>query len=140
MKPPCRQLCLGASDYHPGLMGQRAEKTGLMFILNHSDSRAKEQTLFDDYMIALLKSRTGRRLNDILKISSLDFEDVFITNLFKCLLPEDREPLVKEYRRCLSILEAQIEEFRPKKLVLFGHLVYKSLFSDSAIKTRIQTW
>ncbi|MBW3011419.1 hypothetical protein KY326_04330, partial [Candidatus Woesearchaeota archaeon] len=53
---------------------------------------------------------------------------VWITNIYKCVLPEDREPKKAEYRRCISVLEEQIRSFRPRKILACGNRVFEHLF------------
>ena len=99
-----------------------------MFVLNHSDHRALTKTLFDDYLNALQNSQTGKKLSVIFKRSNLTIDDIFITNLFKCIMP--REPTKAEYQKCFCILEEQIKKLNPDKIVMFGHWGYKTMFPE----------
>ena len=123
---PCR-LCDRAIDQSPPLIGSRAYITKFMFVLHKPDSRISGG-LFDgeiNYDVALGLSKTGKELRLLLNYCKLDSEDVYITNFFKCTLPQDQNPGAKEYRNCIKRLEEQIEEFNPNKIVFFSKFIEK---------------
>ncbi len=123
-------LCNEASNFHYGLKGTNAENTKLLFVLHKPDSRIIENCLSftDPYFIALAESATGKNLSRLLSQCELNLDDIFLTNLFKCTLPEDRNPKKTEYQNCLKILNNQILEFSPKKIVVCGRKAYEILF------------
>lgn len=131
-KIPCSSRCEGAFYYHAGLKGKNADETKILFVTNKPDSRILKPSLFDDYEIALSKSQTGQIIIDILNDCNLKLSDVFLTNMFKCLLPKDREPTRKEYESCVSLLERQVEGFKPDKMVAFGYRAYEFMFPKLA--------
>jgi uracil-DNA glycosylase family 4 len=151
-----KSLCKGpcSSDvYNPnfGLKGKNYDDSRIMFILHRSDSRAvaktsSEHTLpFDygeqnvdmTYWNALRRSDTGRATNWLLKsYCGLTWDDVYITNFFKCLLPADREPEYNEYRSCAKVMKRQIISAAPKKIVAFGYRTIEHMFPEfSKVKT-----
>lgn len=125
---PCAILCKGAFSYNPRIKGKNADATKILFVANKSDSRALNPSFFDDYEITFSKSQIGKTITELLKTSNFTLDDIFFTNIFKCLLPNDRQPTLKEYQRCVKVLEQQIKEFQPNKIVIFGHQAYKHLF------------
>lgn len=127
--PTCSNPCEGAYAYNEGLKGTDADITKLLLVMHRSDSRALRPSLFDDYQIALMESQTGKTLAQILRFSNLSWEDIYLTNVFKCILP-NRDPSREEYRKCAEVLEEQVLEFNPTKLVCFGHIAYPVMFSD----------
>jgi len=136
---PCSNVCKGAHSYHEGIKGDNADITKLLFVLNKPDKRVLVPTLYDiDYEIALSKSRTGKVLIDILKFCNLTINDVYITNLFKCVLPGDRVPRKKEYEKCVCVLEQQIKDFKPKKIIMFGRRAYEFMFPEHAKKNKLE--
>jgi uracil-DNA glycosylase family 4 len=119
--------------YLRGLKGENAGNTRLMFILHRPDSRALQTSVFGgDYETALKNSKTGQTLTEILEYCSLTWDDIFVTNVFKCLLPEDRNPTREEYERCISVLKKQIDDFGPRCMIAFGTKVYGLMFSHRA--------
>ncbi len=141
----CDSLCSGpcSSDvYAPnfGIKGSNYENSRIMFVLHRSDSRALSlaatqlampsfsgnNNVDAAYWNALRKSDTGRVISWLLKsYCNMSWDDVFVTNFFKCLLPKtakgkDREPRENEYLMCADVLRKQIISAAPKKIVAFG--------------------
>jgi uracil-DNA glycosylase family 4 len=127
--------CHAALTFHKGLEGSRAKETGLMVIVHKPDRRIEVPTLFGEdqqYISALMNSRTGRSFGELLRYCGLDWQDVLWTNLYKCSLLGDREPRMEEYRKCLPILERQIRSFRPKAIMVCGRMPYRLVLGRSA--------
>ncbi len=128
-KPPCPDPCKGAFSYSDGIKGRNADITKILFVANRADRRILQQSLFSDsYKETLLKSQTGKIINEILGFCKLTFDDIYFTNLFKCLLLDSRAPSKEEYQNCVSQLEKQVLDFKPKGIVAFGGKVYEFLF------------
>ncbi|GBE19752.1 MAG TPA: hypothetical protein ENG87_03540 [Candidatus Pacearchaeota archaeon] len=130
----CNQ-CLGASNFHYGVRGKNADRSKILFVLNKPDSRT--HSLFG-YEAALQETKTGQQLAEILKYNGITFEDIYLTNFYKCSLSHDREPSKKEYKKCLKIFKEQIKEFKPEKIVLFGRNPYMHLFPESSKKENLE--
>ncbi len=132
-KPPCPNPCKGAYAYSPGIRGGNSDLTKILFVANRADRRILQQSLFNNnYEEALLKSQTGKIINEILDFCKLTFDDIYFTNLLKCLLLNDRAPTKKEYQNCVSQLEIQVNKFKPKGIVAFGGKVYEFMFPNYA--------
>lgn len=128
-------LCQDATDFHPGLRGRNADSTKLLVVMHKPDSRISVPILIseiDPYVSALLNSRTGENLTRLLGACGLGLEDVYLTNVFKCVLSGNREPNQEEYSACLHNLEEQINEFQPRSIITSGGIPY-SLLSRNAI-------
>lgn len=97
------QLCSGAYGFNPGLLGKNASQTGIMFILHRPDERAVSTLGEESYETALRDARTGKTLSGMLGYCGLTWNDIFLTNLFKCVLLNDRQPSKEEYERCLEL-------------------------------------
>jgi uracil-DNA glycosylase family 4 len=128
-------LCSEASDFNYCLRGKNSDKTGLMIVLHRADRRINEY--LEGYWGALTNSATGIILDKMLIMAGLEFQDVYMTNFFKCLLPKDRSPSWIEYDNCKKILDGQIQEFSPNCMVIFGNSTYKHLFPKESKKARI---
>ena len=125
--------CKGAFNFHPGLKGRNSENTKLLFVANKPDNRVLETVLpsFEQYESALLSTKTGKLMYRMLGYCGLSFEDIYWTNTFKCVLPNDRNPKKKEYEKCFNnYLKKQINDFKPKKIIALGEMPYRLMFPD----------
>jgi uracil-DNA glycosylase family 4 len=138
--PPCDNPCKDAFSYSQGIKGVNADLAGILFVLNRADSRLLQQSLFNNaHLEAIIKTPTGKALDEILRYCNLSFDDVYITNLFKCLLPGDRSPRRNEYRNCTRLLEQQVDDFKPRRIVAFGNMAYAFMFPGLAAEYRFET-
>lgn len=136
IRPPCTNPCEGAYYFTPGIKGSKADLTKILLVANRADDRICQLGLFNhSHLAALLKSKTGRALQEILAEAGMSFEDVYFTNAFKCLLPGNKDPSRQEYKNCAGVLESQVLEFQPRKIVAFGRMAYESMFPEAAEKT-----
>lgn len=116
-----------------------ADAKGILFLLNRADSRLLQQSLFNNtHLEAIVKTPTGKILREIVDYCNLSFDDVYITNLFKCLLPGDKEPKRKQYQSCVRLLDVQIADFEPQKIVAFGSKVYEFMFPAYAAENNFE--
>lgn len=124
-------LCKDAIAFHDGIKGRNSDFTKLLFVLNRPDKRILQKALigFDDYETALFGTKTGLELNNIIDYCSLTFDDVYITNVFKCVLKSDKTLSDTRYNMCYeNYFKKQIEEFKPEKMILFGGASYNLMF------------
>jgi uracil-DNA glycosylase family 4 len=131
-------LCKRAYQFNYGLKGRNADNTRFLFILNRADKRLN--TILPGlptYETALRTSATGSILEQALEYSGLTFERIYITNFFKCLLPQDASPGLEECKNCLTVLNHQIAEFQPKKIIAFGNRPYQNMFPEQAKKQKL---
>ena len=128
-------LCEKAFNFNPGLKGKNADITKLLFVLHRSDTRTFEY--FENYWGAFVNSATGVILDRMLKKADLDLPDIYITNLFKCLLPKNSRPSSEQYQNCLKIFEQQVRTFEPRAMVVFGNMSYKYIFQGKYSKHKI---
>lgn len=133
-KAPCSKKCKDSQFYIPELKGRNADNSKIIFVLHRPSHKILQKSLFgftDDYFRALNNSETGKCLQKIIERSNLGFEDIYLTNVFKCFLTDDRNPTQDEYNNCLSIFEKQVDKFSPRKIVVFGQPAYNLLFPRS---------
>src|SRR4030042_4094303 len=116
-------LCSNTEGFHYGVKGKNSYKTKILFVLNKPDSRIFRNALptMDPYFIAFAETRTGKQVMEMLDYCELRIDDIYMTNSFKCVLRKNWEPSIEEYKRCFNKhLKKQIQEFNPKKTVVFG--------------------
>ena len=74
--------------------------------------------------------RSGKFLDEMLKLADLKKENVFLTEAVKCHPPKNRNPLIKELKICKELwLEKQIELIKPELIVILGRSALKSLLN-----------
>ncbi len=72
---------------------------------------------------------SGQILNELLKGANLNREDIYMTNLIKCMLPKYRKPKTKEIKSCSQYLDREIEIIKPQILVPSGFHAIKYIFT-----------
>ena len=73
--------------------------------------------------------KAGGLLNKMLSSVGLSSEDVYIANLLKCRLPDNRDPHVEEITHCSSFLSKQIALVAPDLILAVGHLAGQFLLN-----------
>jgi len=70
----------------------------------------------------------GKFLNELLSLAELKREDVYITNVVKCYLPENKVT-EEEVKVCTSLyLDKQIEIIKPKIIITLGNVATEYIF------------
>ena len=101
----------GSGDYNADLMlvgdvpGVNEDNQGVPFI-------GKEGKLLDRILSAIGKNRRS---------------DVYLANVLKCYIPQNRNPLLSEISKCESYLFKQIEFINPKVILALGRISGKVL-------------
>jgi DNA polymerase len=71
---------------------------------------------------------SGKVLDDLLESNNIERDDLYMTNLVKCMLPKYRKPKQDEIDICSDYLDKEIELTNPEILVPFGHYATTYLF------------
>jgi len=78
--------------------------------------------------------RSGKFLDELLKIAAIEREDIFITGACKCHPENNRTPRVSELKKCKELwLDQQIELIKPKLVVILGRSALKSLLNKNKL-------
>ena len=64
----------------------------------------------------------GKFLDEMLSIIDLGRENCYITNIVKCLPPQNRDPLNIEQEACIGYLRNQVALLKPKIIVCLGRI------------------
>jgi len=72
---------------------------------------------------------SGKVLDELLRISDTDREEIYMTNLVKCMLPKYRKPKQDEIDICSDYLDKEIELINPEILVPLGHYANTYIFT-----------
>lgn len=76
---------------------------------------------------------TGRVLDELFKEIDLDRDEIYMTNLIKCMLPKYRKPKQDEIDICTHYLDKEIEIINPDTLVPFGYCATRHIFEKYSL-------
>jgi DNA polymerase len=82
---------------------------------------------------------SGKVLNELLKIIGIGREEIYITNLIKCMLPKYRKPKSREIEICSNYLDKEIEIINPKVVTTLGYYASKYIFEKFSITLPLKT-
>lgn len=77
-----------------------------------------------------ISGKAGKILDVILEELDLSREDVYITNIVKCMPPYDKIPTMKEIRECRTYLMGEINLVKPKFIIALGSLALKGIMDS----------
>lgn len=83
---------------------------------------------------------SGKILDELLEIAGLKREEVYMTNLIKCFLPNYRKPKEEEISACSYFLDREIEIVNPEILVPFGYFATRYIFQKHTINSPPHLW
>ena len=64
---------------------------------------------------------SGKVLDELLRVIQIDREEIYMTNLVKCMLPKYRKPKFEEIEICSQYLDREIELINPRILAPLGY-------------------
>lgn len=70
--------------------------------------------------------RAGKFLNKVLAENGFKREEIFVTNIVKHVTPGNRAPFEDEVEACVPYLTVQIQEIKPKIVVLMGKVAWQA--------------
>ena len=82
---------------------------------------------------------SGKVLNELLEIIGIGREEIYITNLIKCMLPKYRKPKSGEIEICSNYLDKEIEIINPKVITTLGYYASKYIFEKFNITLPLKT-
>ena len=77
---------------------------------------------------------SGKILDKLLKHAQISPNEIYMTNLIKCNLPQNRKPKQKEIKACSKYLDMEIYEIAPKIIVPLGYYSTKYLFEKNGLE------
>jgi len=77
--------------------------------------------------------RSGKFLNEMLKMIGMKREDVYITNTVKYRPPDNRDPLPEEKSACLPWLVEELKMIRPTLVITLGRHAAGTFFPEGKI-------
>ena len=80
--------------------------------------------------------KAGKFLNDLLSYAGLKREEIYITNIVKCI-PPNNMPTKEEIKTCTSLfLDKQIEIINPKIILCLGNIAKDYIFEKFGIENK----
>lgn len=76
---------------------------------------------------------SGKVLDDLLKRADVSRDEIYMTNLIKCMLPDYRKPKQDEIETCSKYLNKEINMIDPDILVPLGYYASRYLFDKNAL-------
>ncbi|MCD6449493.1 MAG: uracil-DNA glycosylase, partial [Thermotogaceae bacterium] len=77
---------------------------------------------------------SGKVLDELLSKAGVKRDEIYMTNLIKCMLPKCRKPKQDEIEACSSYLDKEIELINPKILVPLGYYATRYIFQKYKIQ------
>ena len=81
---------------------------------------------------------SGQLLNQMLRAIGLAREEVYIANVLKCRLPNNREPKQPELLSCPPYLQRQIELVQPKIILLLGRIAAQTVLQSEQPMSKLR--
>ena len=77
----------------------------------------------------------GEILNELLEINDIDRNDIYMTNLIKCFLPQSKRPSRSQIKACSSYLDREIELIGPSTIATLGYFATKYIYEKYTADT-----
>jgi len=76
---------------------------------------------------------SGKVLDELLKSAGIKRQEIYMTNLIKCMLPKYRKPKEDEIKACSYYLDEEIKLINPKILAPLGYYATRYIFQKYGI-------
>jgi len=76
---------------------------------------------------------SGKVIDELLAIINIDRNEIYMTNLVKCMLPKYRKPKQNEIEICSKYLNKEIEIINPKIMVPLGYYAIKYILEKYVV-------
>ncbi len=76
---------------------------------------------------------SGKKLDELFQEAGLRRDEIYMTNLIKCMLPKCRKPKEDEIRNCSQYLDEEIEIINPKVIAPLGYYSTRYTFEKYEI-------
>jgi len=120
----CNQ-CILADTRTNALCGEGNLNAGLMLIAQApGENEDREDRMFI--------GPSGKVLDALLRAVHINREEIYMTNLIKCMLPKYRKPKFGEIEICSRYLDREIALINPRILASLGHYATRYLFQKYA--------
>lgn len=73
---------------------------------------------------------SGKALRNVLELYGFDDTNSYFTNIIKCRPPSNRTPELNEIVNCLGHLASEVEQVKPKIIVLLGSTALRTFYNN----------
>jgi uracil-DNA glycosylase family 4 len=81
---------------------------------------------------------SGKKLNEIFTRIGVDREEMFMTNILRCILPKGRRPRQDEIEACTPHLDREIDLIKPKIISTLGYFAARYIFKKYDVKSELR--
>jgi uracil-DNA glycosylase family 4 len=81
---------------------------------------------------------SGKKLDEILTRIDIDREEIFMTNILRCVLPKGRRPRQDEIEACTPFLDREIDLIKPKIISTLGYFAARYIFEKYDVKSELR--
>lgn len=92
----------------------------------------------EDRMGKMFIGPSGKKLDELFERASIMREDVFMTNLLRCVLPHNRKPHPDEIKACSSYLNREISLMNPSVIATLGYFPARYIFEKFGIGNELE--
>lgn len=117
----CKKCGLSATRKH-ALTGEGNISASILFVALSPGAK-------EDSGNRMFIGPSGQVFNKLLQSAGIERQSVYMTNLVKCLLPQNRKPTRNEIELCSSFLDDEILIIEPQIIVPLGYYATHSILS-----------
>ena len=81
---------------------------------------------------------SGKKLNEIFARIGVDREEMFMTNILRCVLPKGRRPRQDEIEACTQYLDREIDLVNPKIISTLGYFAARYIFKKYDVRSELR--
>ncbi|MCD6431868.1 uracil-DNA glycosylase [Candidatus Bathyarchaeota archaeon] len=81
---------------------------------------------------------SGKKLDELFARVHIDREEIFMTNILRCMLPNYRRPRQDEINACTPYLDKEIELIHPKIIGTLGFVSARYIFKKYGIESELK--
>lgn len=81
---------------------------------------------------------SGKKLDELLTEICVGREDMFMTNILRCMLPHNRRPRQDEIEACTPYLDREIELINPKIISTLGYFAARYVFRKYGVESELK--
>jgi DNA polymerase len=118
----CTGCRLSATRKHP-ISGEGDPDTRLMLV-------ALSPGALENAEGGMFLGPSGKILDNLFQSAGIEREQIYMTNLVKCMLPKNREPKWDEIEACSRFLEEEISILQPEFIVQLGYYATRKILTD----------
>lgn len=125
----CRKCSLWKSRNN-SLPGEGCTSAELMFI---AQAPGREE----DKEGKMFVGPSGEKLDELLLKAEISREEIFMTNLVKCMLPDYRKPRKDEIEACSNYLDREVDLVKPSVVSTLGYFSTRYMFEKYGIRGKL---